>query len=74
MFSRPNFEVAFIALSPFHNLLSYAKFNFEDDQLRQIFKHNSNPVTLTDQCVKTFLIETFVPKKTLITVPKKIFQ
>ena len=46
-------------------------FHVEVDQLRQIFKYNSYPVTLIDQCVKTFLNKIFVPKRTLITVPKK---
>ena len=40
-------------------------------QLRQIFKWNSYPVTLIDQCVKTFLNKIFIPKRTLITVSKK---
>ena len=46
-------------------------FNLEVDQLRQIFKGNNHSVTLIDQCVETILNKTFVPKKTLITVPKK---
>ena len=46
-------------------------FHLEVDQLRQIFKCNSYPVTLIDQCVETFLNKIFVPKRTLVTVPKK---
>ena len=45
--------------------------HLELDQLRQIFKCNSYPVTLIDQCVKTFLNKIFVPKITLISLPKK---
>ena len=48
-------------------------FHIEVDQLRQIFKCNNYPFTLIDQYVKTFLNKIFVPKRTLITVPKKIF-
>ena len=46
-------------------------FHLEVDQLRQIFKCNNYPVTLIDQCAKTFFNKIFVPKATLITVPKK---
>ena len=46
-------------------------FHMELDQLRQIFKYNNYPVILIDQCVNTFLNKLFVPKRTLITVPKK---
>ena len=46
-------------------------FRLEVDQLRQIFKYNNYPVTLIDQCVKTFLNKIFVPKGTLIIVSKK---
>ena len=46
-------------------------FHLELDRLRQIFKFNNYPVTLLDQCVKTLLNEIFVPKRALITVPKK---
>ena len=37
-------------------------FHLEVDQLRQIFKFNNYPVTLIDQCVKTFLNKIFIPK------------
>ena len=47
-------------------------FHLEVDQLLQIFKYNNYPITLIDQCVKTFLNKIFVPKRTLITVPKKV--
>ena len=43
----------------------------EVDQLRQTFKCNNYLVTLTGQCIKTFLNKIFVPKRTLMTVPKK---
>ena len=46
-------------------------FHLEVDQLRQIFKCNSYPVTLIDQCIKTVLNKIFVPKRTLIAVSKK---
>ena len=46
-------------------------FHLEDHQLRQIFKCNRYPIALADQCVKTFLNKIFVPKRTLITFPKK---
>ena len=46
-------------------------FHVEVDQLLQLFKYNNYPVTLIDQCVKTFLNKIFVPKRTLITVLKK---
>ena len=45
--------------------------SLEVDQLRHIFKCNNCPVTLIDQCVKTFLNKIFVPERTLITFPKK---
>ena len=43
----------------------------EVEQLRQTFKCNNYLVTLTDQCIKTFLNKIFVPERTLMTVPKK---
>ena len=46
-------------------------FHLEVEQLRQIFKCNNYPVALIDQCVKTFLNKIYVPKRILITVPKK---
>ena len=46
-------------------------FHLEVDHLREIFKCNNYPVTLIDQCVKTFLNKIFVPTRTLITVCKK---
>ena len=46
-------------------------FHLEVEQLRQIFKCNNYPVGLIDQCVKTFLNKVCVPKRVLITVPKK---
>ena len=46
-------------------------FHVEAEQLRQIFKCNNYPVALIDQCVKTFLNKIYVPKRILITVPKK---
>ena len=46
-------------------------FHLEVEQLRQIFKCNNYPVGLIDQCVKTFLNKIYVPKRILITVPKK---
>ena len=45
--------------------------HLEVEQLRQIFKCNNYPVGLIDQCVKTFLNRIYVPKRILITVPKK---
>ena len=54
-----------------HRLHNMQSFHLEVDQLRQIFKCNNYPVTLIDQCVKTFLNKIFVPKRTLITIPKK---
>ena len=48
-------------------------FHLEVDQLRQICKYNNYPVTLINQFVKTSLNKTFVPKRILTTVPKKIF-
>ena len=46
-------------------------FDLEVYQLCQIFKCNNYPVTLIDQCIKTFLHRIFVAKRTLITAPKK---
>ena len=46
-------------------------FHVEVEQLRQIFKCNNYPVALINQCVKTFLNKIYVPKRILITVPKK---
>ena len=46
-------------------------FHLEVGQLRQIFKCNNYAVGLIDQCVKTFLNKIYVPKRILITVPKK---
>ena len=46
-------------------------FHLEVEQLRQIFKCNNYPVALIDQCIKTFLNKIYVPKRILITVPKK---
>ena len=46
-------------------------FHLEVEQLRQIFKCNNYPVGLIDQCVKTFLNKIYVPKRILMTVPKK---
>ena len=46
-------------------------FHLEVDQLRQTFKCNNYLVSLIDHCVETFLNKIFVPKRTLITVPKK---
>ena len=43
-------------------------FHLEVEQLRQVFKCNYYPVTLIDQCV---LNKICVPKRILITVPKK---
>ena len=53
------------------SLHTMQSFHLEVDQLQQIFKCNNYPVTLTDQCVETFLNKIFVPKRTLITAPKK---
>ena len=46
-------------------------FHLEVEQLRHIFKCNNYPVGLIDQCVKTLLNKIYVPKRILITVPKK---
>ena len=46
-------------------------FHLEVEQLRQIFKCSNYPVGLIDQCLKTFLNKIYVPKRILITVPKK---
>ena len=46
-------------------------FHLEVEQLRKIFECNNYPVGLIDQCVKTFLNKICVPKRNLITVPKK---
>ena len=46
-------------------------FDLEVDQLRQIFKCNNYPVTLINQCIKTFLHQIFVAKRTSVTAPKK---
>ena len=46
-------------------------FHLEVGQLRQIFICSNYPVDLIDQCVKTFLKKIYVPKRILITVPKK---
>ena len=46
-------------------------FHLEVQQLQQIFKCNNYPLGLIDQCVKTFLNKIYVPKKILVTVPKK---
>ena len=48
-------------------------FHLEVEQLRQIFKCNNYPVGLIDQCAKNFLNRIYVPKRILITVPKKYF-
>ena len=42
-------------------------FHLEADQLRQIFKCNNYPFPLKGQCVKIFLNNIFVPKKTFMT-------
>ena len=46
-------------------------FDLEAEQLRQIFKCNTYPVGLIDQCINTFLNKIYVPKIILITVPTK---
>ena len=46
-------------------------FHLEVEHLRQIFKCNNYPVGLMDQCEDLFLNKNYVPKRTLITVPKK---
>ena len=46
-------------------------FHLEVEQLRQIFKCNNYPAGLIDQYVKNFLNKIYVPKKVLITLPKK---
>ena len=46
-------------------------FHLEVEQLQQIFKCTNYPVSLIDQCVKTFLSKIYVPKKKLITVAEK---
>ena len=46
-------------------------FHLEVKQLRQIFKCNNCPAGLIDQYVKTFLNKIYVPRKVLITAPKK---
>ena len=48
-------------------------FHLEVEQLRQIFKCNNYPNGLIDQYVKTFLNRVYLPKRILITVPKKMF-
>ena len=64
----------FILLFRCFTICSYMlSFYLGFDPLRQIFKCNNYSVTLIDQCVKTFLNKIFVPKRTLITVSKKIF-
>ena len=51
--------------------LDMQSIHLEVKQLRQIFKCNNYLVALIDQCVKTFLNKIYVPKRILITVPKK---
>ena len=46
-------------------------FHLEVEQLQQIFECNNYPVGLIDQCVKTFLIMIYVPKRISIIVLKK---
>ena len=46
-------------------------FHLEVEQLRRIFKCNNYPVALIDPFVKTFLNKIYVPKRILITFPKK---
>ena len=46
-------------------------FHLEVEQLQHIFKCNNYPVGLIDQCVKTFFNKIYLPKRILITVPKK---
>ena len=60
----------YITVSLFHSLLRYFKV-FIRDQLQQIFECNNDPVTSVNQCVRTFLNQIFVPKKTFINLPKK---
>ena len=47
------------------------KFHEEVTFLKEIFRKNAFPEFLTERCVKVFLDKIFVPKKKLITVPKK---
>jgi len=47
------------------------KFHLEVEQLRQIFKCNKYPVSLIDQCIKTFLNKIYIPKRVMITAAKK---
>ena len=46
-------------------------FHLEAEQLQQIFKCNNYLVGLKDHCVKTILNKIYVPKRILITLPKK---
>ena len=46
-------------------------FHLEVEQLPQIFQCNNYPVGLIGQCIKNSLNKIYVPKRILITVPKK---
>ena len=50
---------------------SMENFRIEVEHLRSIFKCNSYPVNIIDQCIKKFLDKLYVPKQIVLTVPKK---
>ena len=46
-------------------------FHLKVEQPRQVFKCNNYPEGVIDKCVKTYLNRIYVPKRILITLPKK---
>ena len=44
--------------------------HIEVEHLRNIFKCNYYPVNIIDQCIKKFLINLYLPKQIVATVPK----
>ena len=50
---------------------NYEKFHVEIEFLRDIFKRNSYPSNLVENAISIFLKQLYVPKKVVLTVPKK---
>ena len=46
-------------------------FHLKVEQPQQIFKCNNYPEGVIDKCVKTYLSRIYVPKRILITLPRK---
>ena len=73
LFLIPRRQVQFTSFcAGFSKFVPVLKISYRSRTPESIFKCNSYPVNIIDQCIKKFLDKLYVPKHIVPTVPKKL--